>query len=273
MSVALWRGGFLVSSLNGCRIQMVWPNGTMTTAAGSSCGSSGNGGLATLAAISPGEGLVRADTNTGGFVFADMSSFGVRRVSLGGIITQVAGSGSSGSTGDGGQATSAQLTRPQGVITDGLGSYFIADQCRVRQVSPAGVISTIAGTGSCGRSGDGGAATAVGALLAESASIAFDASGGLLVNVGARYHCMCVRTSIQCCILPARLRFPSSDHSKLMGNNPLRVFQWYTFNCSRNRFWGVLGRRGTCFICKYSETCRRGRRCGWQWVVCGGLRQ
>nr|MBA2462158.1 hypothetical protein [Actinomycetota bacterium] len=74
----------------------------------------------------------------------------------------VAGNGISGNTGDGGQATEAQIDRPRSIFTTSDGGYVWAQpwSSRVRKVGPDGVISTIAGTGTGGFSGDGGPATA-----------------------------------------------------------------------------------------------------------------
>jgi hypothetical protein len=78
-----------------------------------------------------------------------------------GTIATVAGTGQTGSSGDGGPATRARLAFPFSVVVDAAGNVLIADvdNYRVRQVSPAGIISTMAGTGKAGFSGDGGPAT------------------------------------------------------------------------------------------------------------------
>jgi PKD repeat protein len=92
----------------------------------------------------------------------------------------VAGTGTPGFSGDGGQATSAQLSGPAGVAVDAPGSLYIADNGnqRVRKVS-GGVISTVAGTGTAGFSGDGGQATS--AQLSGPAGVAVDAPGSLYI--------------------------------------------------------------------------------------------
>jgi hypothetical protein len=78
-----------------------------------------------------------------------------------GIITTVAGNGTVGNSGDGGQATAAQIRFPYGVCVDKMGSIYIADRDnhRIRMVDPTGTISTIAGNGNMGFSGDGSPAT------------------------------------------------------------------------------------------------------------------
>jgi hypothetical protein len=98
-----------------------------------------------------------------------------------GIISTVAGNGTWGYSGDGGLATSASLWQPAGVAVDAAGNIFIADlnTQRVRMVTPSGVITTVAGTGYYGYSGDGGPATS--AQLYSPAGITFDTAGNLFI--------------------------------------------------------------------------------------------
>jgi sugar lactone lactonase YvrE len=101
---------------------------------------------------------------------------------LPGTITTIAGGATSGSTGDGGAASSALLGTPQGTITDSAGNLYVADTAnnKIRFVSSAtGKISTIAGTGVAGASGDGAAATA--ALLSTPHAVAVDAAGNVYI--------------------------------------------------------------------------------------------
>jgi hypothetical protein len=97
-----------------------------------------------------------------------------------GIISTVAGNGSSGVGGDGGLATQAQLSGPEAVAVDAAGNLFIADtfNTRIRKVTPDGVINTIAGTTS-GFGGDGGLATS--ARLAYPCGVAVDAAGNVFI--------------------------------------------------------------------------------------------
>ena len=93
---------------------------------------------------------------------ADRSNNRIRRVDLGtGIITTVAGTGTSGFSGDGGSATAARIADPRSVTVDTAGNLYIADtgNQRVRQVDTNGIIDTFAGTGLTGNAGDGGLAT------------------------------------------------------------------------------------------------------------------
>jgi hypothetical protein len=99
----------------------------------------------------------------GNLYIADYGNNAIRRVTAAtGIITTVAGTGIFGYSGDGGPATSAQLAAPAGVTFDGAGNLYIADQenDRVRKVTATtGILTTIAGNGTQGYSGDGGPAT------------------------------------------------------------------------------------------------------------------
>lgn len=96
-----------------------------------------------------------------------------------GIITTVAGTTTGGFSGDGGPATSAQLNAPAGIYIDATGNLFIGDEQnrRVRKVNTSGIISTYAGNGNNGYSGDGGPATA--ASLASPDGLCMDAAGNL----------------------------------------------------------------------------------------------
>jgi hypothetical protein len=125
-------------------------------------GFSGDGGPATAAQLSFAYSV--AVTSDGGFLITDAGNRRIRRVSPNGIITTVAGTGVQGSSGDGGAATAAQLDYPTGLATTPDGGFLIADWFgnRVRWVSPSGVITTVAGTGTPAvfTNGDGGPATA-----------------------------------------------------------------------------------------------------------------
>ena len=103
---------------------------------------------------------------------------------LTGVITTVAGNGTAGSSGDGGQATAAELNRPQGVAVDSHGDLFIADgnNNAIREVNAStGVITTVAGMlGQSGFSGDGGQATA--ALLNFPTDVQVDSQGDLFIT-------------------------------------------------------------------------------------------
>ena len=139
----------------------------------------GDGGPATSASINNPRGVVAlAD---GGYLIPDSNNHRVRRVSPTGVITTVAGTGTQGFSGDGGAATSANLSIPFGVAPTPDGGFLIVDvgNQRIRNVSAAGVISTVAGTGTAGYSGDGGPATA--AMIASPHNVVADATGGFYI--------------------------------------------------------------------------------------------
>ena len=130
---------------------------TIETVAGSA--RMGDGGPALMAQMSAIQGI--AVDRSGNIYFSDTDHHRIRKVTAAGTITTIAGTGAPGFAGDGGPATAAQLNLPYGVAVDLAGSVYIADlgNNRVRRIDPGGVISTIAGTGKKGSSGDGGAAT------------------------------------------------------------------------------------------------------------------
>lgn len=140
---------------------------------------SGDGAAATSALMHLPQDVA---TDAAGNVYvADTYNHRVRRVSTTGTITTVAGNGTSGFSGDGGAATSAQLRFPEGVWVDPTGNLYIADSGnhRVRLVTTAGTISTVAGTGTAGFSGNGGPATA--ARLNDPKDITTDTAGNLYI--------------------------------------------------------------------------------------------
>ena len=150
---------YIADSYNN-RIRKVATNGIITTVAGNgSEGYSGDGGPATSAQLYDPRGV--AVDAAGNLYIADDVNQRIRRVGRNGIITTVAGNGSSGYSGDGGSATSAQLAGPSGVAVDAAGNLYIADvdNNRIRKVGTNGIITTVAGNGSEGYSGDGGLAT------------------------------------------------------------------------------------------------------------------
>jgi glucose/arabinose dehydrogenase len=153
-------GGFLIADTGNNRIRKVFANGTILTVAGTTTGGySGDGGPAVTAQLNSPTGV--AMTSDGGFLIADSDNHRIRRVRPDGTIVTAAGAGTPGLAGDSDLATSAPLDRPSGVAALADGGFLIADRQndQIRRVSPAGVITTIAGT-SGGLSGDGGPAIA-----------------------------------------------------------------------------------------------------------------
>ncbi|HSB13927.1 MAG TPA: hypothetical protein VLE22_05675 [Bryobacteraceae bacterium] len=177
--VAVDAGGNLyIGDTGNYRIRKVSAAGIISTVAGDgSPGYSGDNGPAISAQISRPYGVA---VDAGGNLYiADADNNRIRKISVAGIITTVAGNGSAGYSGDGGPAISAQLDYPWGVALDASGNLYIADlrNSRIRKVSVARVITTVAGNGSAGYSGDGG--PAVNAQFFNLYAVAVDASGNL----------------------------------------------------------------------------------------------
>jgi sugar lactone lactonase YvrE len=172
-------GNLYISDSQNCVLRKISMSGIINRFAGNgTCSSTPNdGGPATSGQFVYPAGLA-VDTS-GNVYVADPIQNRVRKISTTGIITTVAGTGTLGFSGDGGLATSAQLSSPASVAVDAAGALYIADRgnFRVRKISTSGVITTVAGTGSAGYSGDGGPATA--AKIGQVFQVALDASGNL----------------------------------------------------------------------------------------------
>lgn len=168
---------YLADSLNN-RIRKISGSNISTVAGNGGLSSSGDGGPATSSQLNTPLGV--AVDSSGNFYIADALNNTIRKVSSGGIISTYAGNSVPGSSGDGGAPTAAQLNAPQGVAVDSSGNLYIADtqNHKVRKIS-AGVISTFAGSGTAGFSGDGGAATS--ATLNEPFAVAVDGPGNVYI--------------------------------------------------------------------------------------------
>jgi sugar lactone lactonase YvrE len=161
----------------GHRIRKVTPSGTITTfAGGGGQGFAGDHGPAAAAKLSTPTGV--AVDAQGDVYIADAGNRRVRKVTPDGTITTYAGNGQTTFSGDNGPATSAGVN-PVGVAVDGAGNLYISGGNRVRKVNAAGTITTVAGTGAAGFSGDRGPATA--ARLNDPHGLAVDAQGNLYI--------------------------------------------------------------------------------------------
>ena len=179
--VAVDGAGILyISDRTNHRIRKVDTSGVITTVAGTGeFGFGGDGGPAVSAQLRHPLGLTL--DGSGNLYFADLGNDRIRKVDTSGVITTVAGDGTKGYGGDGGQAVSAQLRYPNDVALDGSGNFYIADNSnhRIRKVDTSGVITTVAGTGVRGFGGDGGQAVA--ARLANPSGVAVDSGGNLYI--------------------------------------------------------------------------------------------
>jgi sugar lactone lactonase YvrE len=181
LSIALAPNGdlYLADSANN-RIRRVDRRGTITTVVGTGKpGFSGDGGPAVAAELDDPEAI--AFDAAGDLYIDDYENSRIRRVDGKGITT-VAGTGEAGFSGDGGPANAAELNEVEGIGFDGTGDLLIADTSndRIRRVDRKGNISTIAGTGKVGRTGDGGPASA--ATFHDPVSVVADARGNLYVS-------------------------------------------------------------------------------------------
>jgi uncharacterized protein (TIGR03437 family) len=156
-------------------------NGVINTIAGNGTyGFAGDNGPATQGEIADVHGIAVA--SNGNVYIADTHNARVREIIPGGNIYTIAGNGTSGYSGDGGAATNAELTLPAGVVVDSSGNIYIADygNSTVRKVDTKGNISTVAGNGTVGYSGDGGPANK--ATLSAPYGLAFDSAGNLYIS-------------------------------------------------------------------------------------------
>lgn len=181
MAVAVDSAGIVyIADTANQRIREIKANGDIATIGGNGEeGSDGDGGSATSAQFNYPIGI--ALDSSGNVYVADAYNYRVRKMTVSGSISTVAGSGVSGFGGDGGKATSAQISFPTGLAVDSSGNLFIADYVnrRVREVKADGNITTIAGIGTQGFSGDGGLATSAQFYLP--AAVALDKTGNLFI--------------------------------------------------------------------------------------------
>jgi len=191
-------GNLYIADFENARIRRVAAgSGTITTIAGNgSDGFSGDGHSATAAALWLPSGV--ALDAEGNLYISDLGNARIRRVATEtGIITTVAGNGSSEFSGDGGAATAAGIRAPVGVALDLAGNIYVVDfyNSRIRKIeSRSGTITTVAGNGSEGFTGDGAPATA--AQLDFPDGVAGDSAGNLYVADYARIRKVAAGTGI-----------------------------------------------------------------------------
>jgi len=156
---------------------------TITTVCGTgTAGFSGDNGPAINARIDAIYAQIACD-KFGNLYIADDNNHRIRKIdAITGSITTVAGTGTAGFSGDGGLATAAQLTNPDGIAIDNTGNIYIADynNHRIRKIDPIGTITTICGNGTQSSTGDGGLATA--ATINGPGHLCLDPSGNLYIT-------------------------------------------------------------------------------------------
>ncbi len=171
-------GSIYIADWQNSRIRRVGPDGIISTVAGNGiCCFSGDGGPATEASVGYPTGVA---LGADGSLYIDAGGR-IRRVGPDGIISTVAGNGICCFSGDGGPALEASLDVPWGVAIGADGSLYIPgyDNQRIRRVGPDGIISTVAGNGIGGFSGDGG--PALEASLKRPSGVAVGADGSLYI--------------------------------------------------------------------------------------------
>jgi trimeric autotransporter adhesin len=173
---------YIADYYNNCVRKVATATGIITTVAGNgTAGFSGDNGPASEATLSGPTGV--AVDVSGNLYIADQGNNRVRKVSAEtGAIATVAGNGTAGYSGDNGAATEASLSLPAAVTIDSAGNLYIADQGnhRIRKVSEKeGIITTVAGNGTAGYSGDNGAAVLAG--LNAPSGVAIDAAGNIII--------------------------------------------------------------------------------------------
>ncbi len=179
----------------GFHVRKVVPGMLIISIAGTGVrGYSGDGGPATLAQLYNPQGV--AVDSAGNIFISDADKNVVRKINVHtGIISNYAGTGSAGSSGDGGQATAAQLYAPNGMCFDKQWNLYVADylNSKIRRITPAGIISTFAGTGVSGYNGDGGRADTSQIRLPH--DVASDTAGNIYISDEGNYRIRKVNTS------------------------------------------------------------------------------
>ncbi len=189
-------GNLYISDAANRRIRKISTSGIITTVVGSGCGFScagyaGDGGPATMALLYY-PNSVSVDS-AGNLFIADYGNNRIRKVNTAGIISTYAGNGAtSGYSPDGVQATSVNINFAN-VALDGSGNIYFGTGYHIRKVNTSGIISSYAGIGTLGFSGDGGPATA--AQLSGNGNVAADAAGNLFITDNSNYRIRKVNTA------------------------------------------------------------------------------
>ncbi len=187
---------YIADRYNNC-VRKINKAGIISTIAGNTKqGYSGDGEIATKAKLNDPRGVKCLDAE-GNLYIADCGNNCIRKVNIAGLITTIAGKGGKqGFSGDGGPAINAQLNGPTSVTVDAGGIIYIADQNnnRIRKITTYGTISTFAGKGTPGYSGDGGDATS--AQLSTPIGVATDSYGNVYIADFGNYRIRKVATHL-----------------------------------------------------------------------------
>jgi sugar lactone lactonase YvrE len=173
-------GDLLIVDYGNHRVRRVAADGAISTLAGTgTAGFAGDGGAASAAQLNNPIGI--AVGKDGAIYIGDAHNHRVRKIDGNGAIATMAGSGTQGFAGDGGNALSAQFSFPGAVAVDNANNVYVADYAnnRVRKIAADGTISTFAGTGTAGFAGDAAAATA--AQLSGPFALAIGTNGSVLI--------------------------------------------------------------------------------------------
>ncbi|MGZ3864800.1 MAG: NHL domain-containing protein [Bacteroidia bacterium] len=175
-------GNIFIADGSNNAIRKVNNSGIISTICGGNSpgGFSGDGGLAIAAHLFVPSKILF--DQVGNAYITDTDNHRIRKIDISGIITTIAGVGTQGDTGDGAAANSAQLNTPTSMAFDNYGNLFFTDELnhRIKKIDNSGIISTVAGIGSPGYSGDGGLATL--AALNYPTGIVFDNVGNLFFS-------------------------------------------------------------------------------------------
>ncbi len=214
-------GNLYYDDIGNQKVCKVDNSGMLTVLAGQTFGvHTGDGGPATAAGLAYPSGLAR--DAAGNIYFAEHGGNTIRKIDTHGMISTIAGTGTSGYAGDGGPATAALLHFPFSVTVDKDGNIFFPDQnSAIRRIDHAsGIIITVAGTGSGGYNGDNIAATA--AMISSPGCVKTDAAGSLYIadwgNNRVRYIKNTVFTELNETRQPGLSVYPNSNDGKFFMN-------------------------------------------------------
>lgn len=168
-------GNFYVADRNNNRIRKITPDGTVTTFAGSGSGGGIVNGTGTAAGFWAPYGIT--SDASGNVYTGEWANQAIRKITPAAVVTTLAGNGTSGS--QNGTGTAASFNQPVGLVADASGNLFVADYINnlIRKITPAGVVTTFAGSGSPALTDGTGTAASFNGPFA----LAFDAGGNLIV--------------------------------------------------------------------------------------------